>query len=363
MPSRREQIEWAEYANAAVALAIMLAGLLALHSAVGSEQNILQKQLLWLSIGLTTTAILSRIDYRAVAGLANIIIVLTFLALVAVNIIGHSGGGSQRWLGIGPFRLQPSEFAKLGIIIWTSAWCSTHPRVGGARLLELIIPGGVILAAASLVLLQPDLGTAVCVTLGGFAVLLIAGIHWRVLAILVGSSLGAAVLSWFFLLKQYQKNRIVAFLNPEADPLGIGYHTIQSQIAIGLGGVRGAGFGQGKQTQLQFLPEQHTDFIFAVFSEEWGFFGVCAVLAAYAWFIVWLARTALEAKDSLGSLLAGGIMAHFIVHISINLMMVTGLAPVVGIPLPWMTYGGSSALVNCMALGLALSVRLRRRIY
>lgn len=363
MSDKRQAIDFAQYAGAAAVLVIMLAGALALHSAVGMHVQIFRKQLLWYTIGIVLMLALSRVDYRAIAGSANIILIGVLVALVAVLWIGKTGGGSQRWLGIGGFRLQPSELAKLAVILWVALWSANHPRFGGARLLELAIPGGVLLLVAGLVLLQPDLGTAVAVLAAGFAVLLIAGIYFRVLLWLAGSGVVAAVLGWFFVLKQYQKNRIIGFLNPEADPLGIGYHTIQSKIAIGSGGVRGAGFGQGKQTQLQFLPEQHTDFISAVWAEEWGFFGVCAMLVAYGWLLTWVARTALEAKDSLGSMIAGGILVHLTLHVGMNLLMAVGWAPVVGIPLPWMSYGGSAILVNCMAIGIVLSIRLRRRMF
>jgi len=184
-----------------------------------------------------------------------------------------------------------------------------------------------------------------------------------VLAGLVAAAVAAAGLAWAFVLKPYQKRRVFGFLDPESDRLGIGYHTIQSKIAVGAGGVWGTGHGRGTQTALHFLPEQHTDFIFSVWSEEWGFVGALAVLVLFGFLFAWLARTALEARDTFGRLLAAGILAHFALHAGINIAMVLGWAPVVGIPLPFVTYGGSAVLTNAVAIGLIVAIRRRRTMF
>lgn len=354
----------ADYPGALWMLAIQVVGLVALAGALpAGEAALWWRQLAWLGAGLTLAFVLSRFDYRDVVDRAWPIVAATMAMLLLVLAIGKIGGGSQRWIGFGPLRVQPSELAKLAVVVWAAHWAAGHPRPGGARLPDLILPGIVIGAVSLLVLVQPDLGTAIAIGVGGLGVFLIAGIAWKLLAGIGVTGLGAAVGAWFFVLRPYQRNRVIGFLNPEADPLGIGYHTLQSKIAVGGGGVWGAGFGRGSQTSLHFLPEQHTDFIFSVWSEEWGFVGSIVLLALYGGLLTWLVRTALEARDAAGRLLVGGIFAHFAFQIGVNIAMTVGLAPVVGIPLPWMTYGGSSALVNCAAFGLALSVRLRRRMF
>ncbi len=353
-----------EYTILAPIVTLMGIGLLSLSSAVTEAQApVLYKQATWFGVGLLMILVVSRLDYRWIASMSLPFSIVVCGLLAVVLVAGVSGGGSQRWIGIGPIRLQPSELAKLAAVLWAAHWSANHPRVGGARALNLIVPSVVLFVMVGLVMLQPDLGTAVAILVAGFGVLFVAGIDRRVLYSIAGTGVIGAIFSWFFLLRPYQKQRIVGFLNPEADPLGIGYHTIQSKIAVGNGGVWGSGFGQGTQAALHFLPEQHTDFIFSVWAEEWGFVGGTILLLLFAGIILWLARAAIEAKDTLGRLLAAGIMVHFILHIGVNIAMVLGLAPVVGLPLPFLTYGGSAALTNCLAIGLVISVRERRHIF
>lgn len=354
----------AEYPGALWMLGIQTIGLVALAGALPEgEWGLWWRQLAWLGGGLLLVVVLSLFDYRDVVDRAWPILLATAALLAVVLLVGKIGGGSQRWIGLGPLRVQPSELAKLAVIVWATHWAFGHPRPGGAHVPDLLVPAAVVGAMSLLVLVQPDLGTAVAIGISGLSVFLIAGIAWKLLVALGITGIGGAIGAWFFVLRPYQRNRVIGFLNPEADPLGIGYHTLQSKIAVGGGGVWGAGFGRGTQTSLHFLPEQHTDFIFSVWSEEWGFVGSIVLLALYAGLLTWLARTALEARDTVGRLLVGGIFVHFAFQIGVNIAMTVGLAPVVGIPLPWMTYGGSSALVNCAAFGLALSVRQRRRMF
>lgn len=361
-PDWRQRL--AEYPGALWMLGIQTIGLVTLAAALpDGEFGTWWRQLTWLGVGLLTALVLSRLDYRDVVDRAPVFYLGAAALLIAVLAMGKISGGSQRWIGFGPARLQPSELAKLAAILWMAWWTANHPRTGGARLPDLVIPGLAAGILAVLVLVQPDLGTAVAIVAGGAGVLIVAGITRRVLIGLGAAGIVGAVGAWFFVLRPYQRNRVIGFLNPEADPLGIGYHTIQSKIAIGNGGLWGTGFGKGSQASLHFLPEQHTDFIFSVWTEEWGFVGGVVLILLYAGLLRWLAITALEARDAVGRLLVAGIFVHFAFHMGVNLAMTVGWAPVVGIPLPWMTYGGSSALVNCAAFGLALSVRLRRRMF
>lgn len=354
----------ADYRGVGWVLGVMAVALLALASAIPENSvGIWWRQLGWFGLGLTVLVVTSRIDYRWLGGNAGLLLGLVAGLLVLVYGIGTYGGGSRRWLSLGPFNVQPSELAKITVVLWTAAWASRHPRVRGAGLRELMVPGVVILTVAGLVVVQPDLGTALAIAFDGFAVLLVAGIAWRVLvAVGAGGAVGAGI-GWVAVLQPYQKRRVIAFLDPGSDPLGSGYHTIQSKIAVGAGGVWGAGFGEGTQTALRFLPEQHTDFIFSVWAEEWGLIGGLCLLALYAGLFRWTARTAIEARDALGRLLATGVLAHLALHVGVNIAMVVGLAPVVGLPLPWMTYGGSAVLVNCVAIGLVVSIRLRRHMF
>ncbi|RMF17195.1 MAG: rod shape-determining protein RodA [Candidatus Dadabacteria bacterium] len=361
--SRKFQIDRDVAVALGVMVLIMCAGALSVHSAVLEQTGIFVRQLAWYGIGMVLMVGLAQIDYRWVVTLAGPVFAIVVLLLVGVLFVGQSGGGSQRWLGVGPLRLQPSEFAKVAVLLWSVHWCAKRPKPGGYTIRDLLAPTFVLLVPVVLTARQPDLGTAVAILVIGVGVFWVAGIERRLQFGLIVSGLVSVVLAWFYVLKPYQKKRIVGFLDPESDPLGAGYHIIQSKIAVGVGGVRGLGFGHGTQTQLRFLPEQHTDFIFAVWAEEWGFFGVCVVLALFAWLFWWLARTAIEARDTAGRLLTAGVLLHLALHVGMNLAMVAGWAPVVGLPLPWMTYGGSAILANSIALGLAFSVRQHRRMF
>jgi len=363
--SQRTQLWRAEIAGGVgwfAAAAVV--GSLTLRSALPPDQSaFLWRQLVWYALAAGFLLLLPRVDYRIVAHNAVWLVVAVVAALVAVELLGVAGGGSQRWLRLGPVRVQPSEFAKLAIILWTAQYAAARVRVDGMGFQDLA-PAVLVVGFCSLpVLMQPDLGTAVVIVLEALFVIAVAGIARRVWISLLGAGSIGVVLAWFFLMQPYQKRRIFGFLNPEADPLGIGYHTLQSKIAVGAGGVWGAGWGEGTQAALRFLPEQHTDFIFSVWAEEWGFVGALVVLLIYAGLLRWIVRAAFEAKDLLGRLLAAGIFGHFLLHAGINLAMVVGLAPVVGVPLPLLSYGGSAMLLNGLLLGIVGSIRVRRHVF
>ncbi|AXB76764.1 rod shape-determining protein RodA [Novosphingobium sp. P6W] len=276
--------------------------------------------------------------------------------LVLVELIGAVGGGSQRWLNLGFMSLQPSELMKPAIVLVLARFYETLPHAMTASWRGLV-PAGVLIALPALfVLIQPDLGTATAVCFGGVVTMFLAGLPlwWFVSA--GGALLVIAPIAFFTLLHDYQRNRVLVFLDPEADPLGTGYHITQSKIAIGSGGIFGKGFGNGTQSHLQYLPEPHTDFVFATMSEEWGLLGGFFVLLVFAIVLGWGMGVARRAPDRFSSLLAAGMTATMFFYVMINLMMVMGLAPVVGIPLPFMSHGGTSMLTNMICLGTIMAV-------
>jgi len=253
---------------------------------------------------------------------------------------GKSVSGSRRWLALGPVSFQPAELAKLAVILVLARYFHRRPQLAPLTFKDLLAPVALVLLPALIIIKQPDLGSGLLVVAVAAAVILFAGVHWRTLVVSLIGLLAAAPAAWPF-LKDYQKQRILAFLNPEKDPLGAGYHIIQSEIAVGSGQFWGKGFLKGTQSQLYFLPEQHTDFVFSVFAEEWGFAGSTC-------------------KDRFGQFLAVGVTALLFWQIFINLCMVTGLCPVVGLPLPLLSYGGSSLVTTLLALGILLNIRMRR---
>ncbi len=290
----------------------------------------------------------------------------SILLLLAVEFFGSTQMGAQRWIDLGFMRLQPSELTKVTLVMllaayydWLDPKLTSHP-------LYVAIPVGLILFPAGLTFIQPDLGTALLMTMGGAALMFLAGVHWLYFAV-VGSMGGGLVAAVFLsrgtgwqLLQDYQYRRIDTFLDPTSDPLGAGYHITQSQIALGSGGWTGRGFMQGTQSQLNFLPEKHTDFIFTTLAEEFGFVGAVSLLALYLLILVFCVYTAVKTKDRFASLVSLGVAVTFFLYFAINMAMVMGLAPVVGVPLPLVSYGGSAMLVLLAAFGLVQSAHIHR---
>ncbi|MFN4241398.1 MAG: rod shape-determining protein RodA [Erythrobacter cryptus] len=278
------------------------------------------------------------------------------LMLLAVEIVGAVGGGSQRWLELGPIRIQPSELMKPAVVLALARFYAMLPS-GMIGTWRSVVPAGVLIALPiGLVLMQPDLGTSVAIAFGGVVVMFLAGLPlwWFLLA--GGAAVAAAPLLYFFALHDYQRARVTTFLDPESDPLGAGYHIAQSKIAIGSGGIFGKGFNNGTQSHLDYLPEPHTDFVFATMAEEWGLVGGLFVLAMYALILRWGWKVAGEVEDRFSALLAAGATATIFFYIAINLLMVMGMAPAKGIPLPWMSHGGSSMMTNMICIGLLMMV-------
>lgn len=278
------------------------------------------------------------------------------LMLLGVELIGQIGGGSQRWLDLGPIRIQPSELMKPAIILAVARFYETLP-VNQIRTWNAIWPPLMLMGIpACLVLFQPDLGTTITIIAGGLTVMFLAGLPLR---LFIGGAIGTAImapLAFFFALEPYQQRRVTTFINPENDPLGAGYHITQSQIAIGSGGVRGKGFLQGSQSHLDYLPEGHTDFVFATMAEEWGLIGGVALIFAFFLLLRWGLRVATRSPNRFGKLVASGLTTTIFFYIAINLMMVMGLAPVVGIPLPFMSHGGSSMMTIMICVGLLMGI-------
>ena len=276
--------------------------------------------------------------------------------LVLVESIGAMGGGSQRWLNLGFMTLQPSELMKPAIVLVLAKFYESLPAsmIGSWRGL---VPAGVLIGIpAFLVILQPDLCTALAICFGGAIIMFLAGLPlWWFVSAGVGALI-AIPIAFFTLLHGYQRNRVLTFLNPEEDPLGTGYHITQSKIAIGSGGIFGKGFGNGSQSHLQYLPEPHTDFVFATMAEEWGMIGGFFVIAVFGIVLFWGLSVARKSPDRFSSLLAAGMTATVFFYVAINLMMVMGLAPVVGIPLPFMSHGGTSMLTNMICIGSIMAV-------
>jgi rod shape determining protein RodA len=340
-----------------------LFGIINLYSATSASASpavpIFVKQTYWLGGGLLLAGSICAFDYRHLEPLGFIFYAMNLLLLVAVLLMGKTSMGATRWIDLGLFNLQPSEIMKIVIIIALACYFSRQDYLLGYNLKDLATPFFLLGGPALLIMKQPDLGTAMIVIFIGLSMALFAGIRPGTLAALAVMAAGAAGGGWF-LLREYQKERILTFLSPERDPLGSGYHIIQSKIAIGSGGFFGKGFMKGTQSQLSFLPERHTDFAFSVFAEEWGFAGCLVLLSLYLLLVIWGIYVARNASDQFGTFLAFGVSAMLFWHIVINLGMVVGLLPVVGVPLPLFSYGGTSMITTMIGTGLLLNVSMRR---
>lgn len=320
-------------------------------------------QLTWLGIGLVIAVAILVLDYRALHTVAYPLYGVVLILLLFVLFKGRAVMGAQRWLELGPIRMQPSELAKIAVIIVLARYYGEDTNTRGHDIADLWRPGILILIPVLLTARQPDLGTALMIAAAGGSMVLFSKLTRGTLIGLGISFLALATTAWFFFLHDYQKRRVLTFLNPERDALGAGYHANQSVIAIGSGQWTGKGWGEGTQNQLSFLPEQHTDFIFSVWAEERGFVGSLILLALFLLFLVLCADVVANARDQHGAYLAMGVAAMVFWHVAVNIGMVTGLLPVVGVTLPFMSYGGSSMLTNFIGLGILLNVWMRRFMF
>ncbi len=319
------------------------------------------RQMLRFAVGLCLLIFLATIDLRFWLRYAYVIYFVALLLLVAVEIMGDIGMGAQRWINIGVVNLQPSEVMKIALIIVLARYFHTLPEEAEGRLRYLLWPVGLALAPAALVLRQPDLGTALMLLIVAGMIFFMAGVKLWKFGVALGAAVGAIPIAWHF-LKGYQKNRILTFLNPESDPLGAGYHILQSKIALGSGGIFGKGFMQGSQAHLNFLPEKQTDFIFTMLAEEFGLTGGLALLGLYGLVLVYGFSIAIRAQSQFGRLLAMGVTATFFLYVFINIAMVMGLVPVVGVPLPLISYGGTSMLTLLIGFGILIGVNVHREM-
>jgi rod shape determining protein RodA len=344
---------------------ICATGIVNLYSAGynrGEGTPLYVKQLYWLAVGLGVMCVTLTYDYRHLEKLGYPIYILSIVLLVAVMFGGKVVSGSRRWLPLGPFAFQPAELTKIAIILVLATYFNRRPRMEAMRLKNLIVPGVLVMIPVAMIIKQPDLGSGILVALVAASMILFVGVRWRTL---VGCVLTLVMLSpviWSF-LKDYQRQRVLTFLDPGKDPLGAGYHIIQSMIAVGSGQFWGKGFLQGTQSQLYFLPEQHTDFVFSVFAEEWGFVGSGVLLLLFTALALWGLSVARDCKERFGHLLAVGVTALIFWQVFINLCMVTGFLPVVGIPLPLFSYGGSSLITTLLGVGFLLNIRMRRYLF
>ncbi|WP_435417659.1 rod shape-determining protein RodA [Parerythrobacter aurantius] len=330
-------------------------GALVLFSAAGGNfQPFASSHLLRFAIFMVMAIVIALMPRDFIRWAAYPAYGVVLLLLLAVEVVGAVGGGSQRWLEAGPIRIQPSELMKPAVVLAMARFYETLP-VGMIGTWRSLVPAGLLIALPiGLVLMQPDLGTSVAIAFGGVIVMFLAGLPLWWFLCAGGAAVAAAPLIYFFALHDYQRARVTTFLDPESDPLGAGYHIAQSKIAIGSGGLTGKGFNAGTQSHLNYLPEPHTDFVFSTMAEEWGLLGGLFVLLMYGLILRWGMGVAARSQDRFGSLLAGGATATIFFYIAINLLMVMGLAPAKGIPLPWMSHGGSSMMTNMICIGLLM---------
>ncbi len=335
-------------------------GIASLYSAAGgSMEPWASRQLMRFGVGIIGMVFIALVDIKWWYRLTWPTYFLGLGLLLIVELKGHVGMGAQRWIDLGFMQLQPSELMKIAVVMAIARHFHGASPEQARRLSFLIVPALVILAPVSLVLLQPDLGTSLMIIMAGAAMMFMAGAPiWLFIAAigLVGVSIP---IIWQF-LHEYQKQRVITFLNPESDPLGSGYHIIQSKIAIGSGGVEGKGFLQGTQSHLNFLPEKQTDFIFTLWVEEWGLFGGIGLLILFLLIFISALRTSLRCKHNFGKYIALGVSVNFSLYIFINISMVMGLIPVVGAPLPLVSYGGTSMLAAFVGFGLMMSCGVYR---
>jgi rod shape determining protein RodA len=341
-------------------LAVCACGLFVLYSAGGYNQDLLVRQSVRIGIAVVVMLVVAQIPPKMMRMWTPWLFALGLGLLVLVLVMGEIGKGAQRWLDVGLVRFQPSEIMKLAAPMM-AAWY-LHERPLPPKIPEvLIVTVTVVILPAALIARQPDLGTALLIAAAGLIVILLAGLSVRLILLSALLAMAAAPLLWFN-MHDYQRRRVLTFLNPESDPLGSGYHIIQSKIAIGSGGIFGKGWLNGTQAQLEFLPERATDFIFAVLGEEFGLLGLCSLLLLYIFIVLRGLYIATQAQDTFGRLLAGSISLTFFVYVFVNTGMVTGLLPVVGVPLPLVSYGGTSMVTLMAGFGILMSVHSHRKL-
>lgn len=357
----REHFDWVLFLTGSI-LAVI--GVINLYSATSVSRAALSEvyiqQVYWLVLGGILGAVVAAVDYRHFERFGYVLYGVGIITLLLVFVLGKDIRGSSRWISIGAFGFQPSEFMKLFLVIALAKYLHDDPKSEGRTIKDLVVPSVIAGVPMTLILLQPDLGTALILGLIFVSICLLTRIEPRTLVGIVISAAVAFPLVWSYVLKDYQKKRITDFLNPEANILGSGWHAHHARIAIGNGQWTGQGFMKGTQNQYLFLPDQHSDFPFAVFAEDWGFLGCLVLVGVYGFLVLWSLRIAQSAKDRFGAVLAVGVGALLFWHAFFNLGMVVGILPVVGVTLPLFSAGGSSVVTVMLGLGLLMNVSMRR---
>jgi rod shape determining protein RodA len=349
-------------------LAILFVGMINLVSASrsveGGPYGLLMKQMAAFVVGVCIILLILAYDYHLIASYSKYFYIGALLLIVFVIVLGTAGGGAKRWITFAGINLQPSELMKPVMVLFLAHMLNQRKKENEPLALkDVILPLVYLLIPCALILKQPDLGTAVVILLVCFCVFWFVGLKKSTYMLMAGVILPAIPILWAFFMKPYQKMRILSLFSPEADPAGYGYHSIQAKIAVGSGGFLGKGYLKGTQTSLNFVPEHHTDFIFTVFGEEWGFVGSVVLFLLFASFIYQCLKISESTSDRLGSILTFGIASLIFVQFTINILMAINLAPVVGIPLPFVSYGGSALMSTLMGVGLLLNVNMRRYMF
>lgn len=352
------QMHWALVATVCIIAGI---GFATLYSVGGGDFGLGGKQLVRFALGLGLMITIALVHIRVWWNLAYVAYGIALALLAAVEFIGMSGGGAQRWIDIGLFNLQPSELMKIALVLALARYFHGRTQSETEAYTGLIVPSLMVAAPAALVLRQPDLGTTLLLLMGSAGIFFLAGVRARVFVVAIIMSLIAIPIA-LNSMRDYQRARVMTFLNPGEDPLGAGYHIQQSKIALGSGGLTGKGYMEGTQAHLDFLPEKQTDFIFTSLAEEFGFFGAVTLLALYGMLIIQGTGIGLAARSQFARLVALGVMVTFFLYVFINMAMVMGLVPVVGVPLPFVSYAGSAMMTLMIGLGLVLNARIHRDV-
>ncbi|MHA7885803.1 MULTISPECIES: rod shape-determining protein RodA [Roseicyclus] len=367
MPSGWRKVLYLNWGLILLLIAVASFGFLMLYSVAGGNfDRWAEPQMERFALGFVAMFIVAMVPIWFWRNMSGVAYGISVLLLLYVEFFGSVGMGAQRWIDLGFMRLQPSELTKITLVMILAAYYDWLDLSKKSRPLHVLIPLVLIAVPVFLTLRQPDLGTALLLLMGGGAVMFVAGVHWAYFAGVIAAGVGAVTAVFtsrgteWQLLQNYQYRRIDTFLDPSNDPLGAGYHITQSQIALGSGGWTGRGFMEGTQSRLNFLPEKHTDFIFTTLAEEFGFIGAASLLVLYILILVFCIATAVMQRDRYASLLVMGIAVAFFLYFAINMAMVMGLAPVVGVPLPLVSYGGSAMLVLMVAFGLVQSAHIHR---
>ncbi|MBI1363120.1 MAG: rod shape-determining protein RodA [Proteobacteria bacterium] len=358
--TRMMQIHWPLLA---VMCLIIFYGSLLLYDAAGSSLDpYADRQMVRFVFGLGVIFGLAALDVKTIFRLAYPLYGISLVLLILVELKGHTAMGATRWLNIGGFRLQPSEMMKVALILALARYYHMRPLGVVSKIPYLIPPLLMMLVPFILTVKQPDLGTALLLGMMGTGIMFAAGVSWKFFALLIGGGMAAIPVGWEFFLRSYQKQRILTFLDPEADPLGAGYHIMQSKIAIGSAGVWGKGFGGGTQAHLKFLPEKHTDFIFTLMTEDFGMIGALILISLYLLLMFLCLDVALRCRNQFSGLMVIGVVLTVFLYAFINMCMVMGLMPVVGVPLPFVSYGGTALLTLMLGIGLVMNAYVNKDV-